>query len=44
MGHRDAKATQVYADYAPSEHEARLVERAFRGVRAGNGLRSDTPA
>jgi integrase len=33
MGHRDIKTTQVYADYAPSEREAELVERAF-----GTGL------
>lgn len=35
MGHRDAKTTQVYADYAPSEHEGELVERAF--ARRGSG-------
>jgi integrase len=29
MGHRDFKTTLIYADYAPSEHEAELVERAF---------------
>ena len=29
MGHRDAKTTQVYADYAPSEHEGALVAKAF---------------
>lgn len=29
MGHRDAKTTQVYADYAPSAQEGALVERAF---------------
>jgi integrase len=29
MGHRDAKTTQIYADYAPSEQEGALVERAF---------------
>ncbi len=40
----DAKTAQVYAGYAPSGHEAGLVERAFHGVRAGSGLRSDTPA
>lgn len=35
MGHRDLKTTEIYADYAPSEHEAGLVERAFpvRGSR-----------
>ena len=25
MGHRDAKTTQIYADYAPSAHEGALV-------------------
>jgi integrase len=35
MGHRDAKTTQVYADYAPSAHEGALVERAFRGPNSG---------
>jgi integrase len=29
MGHRDIKTTQIYADYAPSPHEADLLERAF---------------
>jgi hypothetical protein len=29
MGHRDFKTTLIYADYAPSPHEAELVERAF---------------
>lgn len=29
MGHKDAKTTEIYADYAPSPHEAELVERAF---------------
>ena len=29
MGHADAKTTQIYAHYQPSEHEAELVERAF---------------
>ena len=28
MGHRDISATQRYADYAPSEHESALMERA----------------
>lgn len=31
MGHRDFKTTLIYADYAPSPHEAALVERAFEG-------------
>ena len=29
MGHRNFKTTLVYADYAPSEHEAAMAERAF---------------
>jgi integrase len=29
MGHRDFKTTLIYADYAPSEDEARWVEAAF---------------
>jgi integrase len=29
MGHRDFKATLIYADYAPSDQEAELIERAF---------------
>jgi integrase len=29
MGHRDFKTTLIYADYAPGEHEAELIERAF---------------
>jgi hypothetical protein len=29
MGHRDAKTTEAYADYVPSDHEGALIERAF---------------
>jgi integrase len=29
MGHRDIKTTLIYADYAPSAHEAEFIERAF---------------
>ena len=29
MGHADFKTTLIYADYAPSEHEAEWVARAF---------------
>jgi integrase len=29
MGHRDFKTTLIYADYAPSAHEAEWVEAAF---------------
>jgi integrase len=37
LGHRDYKTTLVYADYAPSPHEADLLERAFRGGRNYSG-------
>jgi integrase len=30
MGHRDFRTTLIYADYAPSAHEAEWVEAAFR--------------
>jgi integrase len=38
MGHRDFKTTLIYADYAPSAHEAELVERASvrRSIRRSN--------
>jgi len=36
MGHRDFATTLIYADYAPSEHEADLVDAAFR--RPGHNL------
>ena len=39
MGHRDFKTTLIYADYAPSAHEAEMVERAFRGPVGGPKLR-----
>jgi integrase len=29
MGHRDLKTTLIYADYAPSAHEAAMIEAAF---------------
>jgi integrase len=39
MGHRDFKTTLIYADYAPSEHEGEMVERAFsRGLIRGLNL------
>ena len=42
MGHRDFKTTLIYADYAPSEHEAEMAERAFRGpIRGPNLSESD---
>jgi integrase len=36
MGHADSKTTQIYADYAPSENEAAVVEAAFT-ARATDG-------
>jgi hypothetical protein len=29
MGHSDVKTMLIYADYQPSEHEAKIVSRAF---------------
>jgi integrase len=29
MGHENAETTQIYVDYQPSEHDGKLVERAF---------------
>jgi len=42
MGHRDLATTQIYADYAPSAHEAEMVAGAFardRGPVRGPILR-----
>jgi len=33
MGHADAKTTQVYAHYQPSDHEADTVDQAFSSER-----------
>lgn len=43
MGHRDIATTQRYADYAPSPHEAALVQAAF-GTGAAKGVGSTSPA
>jgi integrase len=45
MGHRDFKTTLVYADYAPSAHEADFVERAFAdsGFQQGSNLSKTQP-
>jgi integrase len=44
MGHRDFKTTLIYADYAPSPHEAAMAERAFaRGTNRGTNL-SESPS
>ncbi|MHB1539439.1 MAG: tyrosine-type recombinase/integrase [Solirubrobacteraceae bacterium] len=29
LGHADSKTTQIYAHYAPSEHEVEMVNEAF---------------
>lgn len=33
MGHADAKTTQVYARYQPSEAEVQVVDAAFSDTR-----------
>jgi integrase len=42
LGHADAKTTQIYAHYAPSEHEVQMINDAFApdttGNRTGNKL------
>ena len=40
MGHRDFATTLIYADYAPSAHEAEWAEAAFApsGTVAGTEL------
>ena len=39
LGHRDLATTQIYADYAPSGHEAELIANAFaRGSNPGSNL------
>ncbi len=46
MGHRDFKTTLIYADYAPSAHEAQWVEAAFsaptvKDIGAEVGIKSE---
>jgi integrase len=33
LGHADSKTTQIYAHYAPSEHEVQMVNEAFTELR-----------
>jgi integrase len=42
MGHRDIKTTLIYADYAPSEHEAAWVEAAFKSTRESESEQTTT--
>jgi integrase len=39
MGHRDFRTTLLYADYAPGEHEAALVNAAFTPSHVSAGSR-----
>ena len=34
LGHADSKTTQIYAHYAPSEHEVQIVNEAFAPAEA----------
>lgn len=49
LGHADAKTTQIYAHYAPSEHEVAMVNAAFSakestGSNSGSNLsETDSP-
>ena len=36
LGHADAKTTQIYTHYAPSEREVEMVNRAFSADATGN--------
>lgn len=44
MGHRDVKTTQIYADYAPSEQEGALAERAFQPNTSTNEAGATPPS
>jgi integrase len=39
MGHRDISTTERYADYAPSQHESDLIERAWAPDRGRGRVR-----
>jgi hypothetical protein len=43
MGHRDFKATLIYADYAPSAHERTFIDHAFAQVDVAASRRTDSP-
>jgi integrase len=42
LGHADSKTTQIYAHYAPSQHEVQLVEDAFQ--LNGDDIAGEAPA
>jgi integrase len=43
MGHRDLATTQIYADYAPSTHEAHMIAQAFTSRNAGPKAQLEAP-
>jgi hypothetical protein len=44
MGHRDFSTTLIYADYAPSAHEAEWAEKAFTSSERSADRRPETGA
>lgn len=44
LGHRDIKTTLIYADYAPNEHEALWVNRAFSSTGPPKGFPAHSTA
>ena len=43
MGHRDLSTTERYADYAPSLHEAAMIEAAWRPQATTGRLHVQVP-
>ena len=43
LGHADIKTTQIYAHYAPSEHELQMVNEAFADPSTDPGDRDPNP-
>lgn len=43
LGHADSKTTEIYAHYAPSEHELAMVNDAFAPKEPGAGEGADRP-
>ncbi len=44
MGHRDISTTERYSDYAPSQHESDLIERAWAASSRGHALSAEAIA